>query len=79
MDVYSSSKWFFIVLRLIGLAPYSVDEKTREFKMKLINKIILIFSFSTYLTLAVVQVALVKMGYVITDVESNFPMRVVLM
>lgn len=72
MDVYDSSKWLFFVLKSIGLAPYSVDYKTCQFKMKFVNYLTFAVSIDVTLSLLVIQLIYNQECYFETGVQSKF-------
>jgi 7tm Chemosensory receptor len=50
-DIYYSAKFFYYILKCLGLAPYTFDGSTRTFRMGLSNYLLLIFSFGGWLSL----------------------------
>lgn len=44
MNIYESSKIFFIILKVLGLAPFSFDGKTRRFTLKCLNILLFVAS-----------------------------------
>lgn len=72
MDIYESSKWLFFVLKSLGLAPYSVDRKTRQFKMNLGNYLIVMISFVVSVLLITFELIYTPSYYFETGIQSQF-------
>jgi hypothetical protein len=50
MDIYNSVKYFFYILKFLGLAPYSFDRKSKSLKMNFFNWIIFFVSVLIWIT-----------------------------
>lgn len=55
-DIYSSSYFFFCILKLLGLAPYSFDKKSHKLKMIPWNYFEFFLSISVWITLTVFSI-----------------------
>lgn len=63
-DTLNSAKFFYFILKLLGLAPYRFDAKSSAFKMSFINYFGFFLSIIIYLAFLVIQLKVI--------VETNF-------
>lgn len=70
-DIYHSATYFFYILKLLGLAPYSFDRKTLRFRMRTFNKLLLLGFILTWTSLSYMLIKSINENGFDTGAQSN--------
>lgn len=75
-DIYESSKFLFICLKLLGLAPYKVNRKARDFEVKSFNYLELAIALIVWIFFIWVQYESFHLDYAYSGVQSSLVDRI---
>lgn len=59
-DIYESSKYIYVCLKLVGLAPYRINRKTRQVRRSVLSYVELVLVLAAWITFASIQTNLFK-------------------
>lgn len=71
-NIYESSKFLFIILKSLGLAPYTFEEKSRKLKMGFANYVHFFISIIIWITFTVIQTSRFRLEVMDSGVKSKF-------
>lgn len=71
-NIYESSKFLFIILKSLGLAPYTFDEKSKKFVMRFANYVHFFISIIIWILFTVIQTSRFKSEVMDSGVKSKF-------